>query len=73
MLERDTVFGFWMQTLADLEFLDLELQGLTEEYKIDPVNRVVNFKGDVEFIRLRVAHLEKVKGKITLYSELVDK
>ncbi|MEO0100546.1 MAG: DNA methyltransferase [candidate division WOR-3 bacterium] len=69
----DTVFGFWMQTLADLEFLDLELQGLTEEYKIDPVNRVVNFKGDEELIRLRVAHLEKVKGKTTLYTELVDK
>lgn len=69
----DTTFGFWMQTLADLEFLDLELQGLTDEYTIDPVNRVVNLKGDEEFIRLRVAHLEKVKGKTTLYTELVDK
>jgi DNA modification methylase len=69
----DTIFGFWMQTLADLEFLDLELQGLTEEYKIDPVNRVVSLKGDEEFIRLRVAHLEKVKGKTTLYTEFVDK
>lgn len=69
----DTIFGFWMQTLADLEFLDLELQGLTDEYKIDPINRVVNFKGDEEFIRLRVAHLEKVKGKTTLYTDLVDK
>jgi DNA modification methylase len=69
----DTIFGFWMQTLADLEFLDLELQGLTDEYKIDPVNRVVKLKGDDEFIRLRVAHLEKVKGKITLYTDLVDK
>ncbi|MEM4066527.1 MAG: DNA methyltransferase [Candidatus Micrarchaeaceae archaeon] len=69
----DTIFGFWMQTLADLEFLDLELQGLTNEHTIDPVNRVVNFKGDEEFIRLRVAHLEKVKGKITLYTDLVDK
>jgi hypothetical protein len=69
----DTIFGFWMQTLADLEFLDLELQGLTDEYKIDPVNRVVSLKGDEEFIRLRVAHLEKVKGKTTLYTELVDK
>jgi len=69
----DTIFGFWMQTLADLEFLDLELQGLTDEYKIDPVNRVVNFKGDDDFIRLRIAHLEKVKGKTTLYTELVDK
>ena len=69
----DTTFGFWMQTLADLELLDLELQGLTEEYKIDPVNRVVNLKGNENFIRLRVAHLEKVKGKITLYTEFVDK
>ena len=69
----DTTFGFWMQTLADLEFLDLELQGLTDKYKIDPVNRVVNFKGDDDFIRLRIAHLEKVKGKTTLYTELVDK
>ena len=68
----DTIFGFWMQTLADLEFLDLELQGLTEEYKIDPINRVVTFKGDEEFIRSRIAHLEKVKGKGTLYTELVD-
>jgi len=69
----DTIFGFWMQTLADLEFLDLELQGLTEEYTIDPINRIVNFKGDEEYIRLRVAHLEKVKGKPTLYTDLVDK
>lgn len=69
----DTTFGFWMQTLADLELLDLELQGLTEEYKIDPVNRTVYFKGDEEFIRLRVAHLEKVNGKKTLYTEFVDK
>jgi len=69
----DTIFGFWMQTLADLEFLDLELQGLTEEYKIDPVNRTVSLKGDEEFIRLRVAHLEKVKGKTTLYTEFVDR
>jgi len=69
----DTIFGFWMQTLADLEFLDLELQGLTDEYTIDSVNRTVKFKGDKEFIRLRIAHLEKVKGKPTLYSDLVDK
>lgn len=69
----DTIFGFWMQTLADLEFLDLELQGLTEEYTIDPVSRVVNLKGDEDFIRMRIAHLEKVKGKTTLYTEYVDK
>ncbi len=69
----DTIFGFWMQTLADLEFLDLELKGLTEKYEIDPINRTVNLKGDEEYIRLRVAHLEKVNGKITLYAEFVDK
>ena len=40
------IFGFWMQTLADLEFLDLELQGLAYEYKIDPFNRIVDIKGD---------------------------
>jgi len=68
----DTIFGFWMQTLADLEFLSLELEGLTEEYTIDSVNRTVDFKGDEDFIRLRIAHLEKVKGKKTLYTELVD-
>jgi len=56
-----------------LEFLDLELQGLTDKYTIDPVNRVVNLEGDEDFIRLRIAHLEKVKGKTTLYTDLVDK
>lgn len=69
----DTIFGFWMQTLADLDFLDLELQGLAGVYTIDPVNRAVNLKGDEDFIRLRIAHLEKVKGKKTLYTDLVDK
>lgn len=68
----DTIFGFWMQTLADIEFLDLELQGLTKEYSIDPIKRIVYFKGDDEYIRLRVAHLEKVKGKTTLYADFVD-
>jgi len=26
--EGDNIFGFWMQTIADLQLLDLELQGL---------------------------------------------
>lgn len=69
----ETIFGFWMQTLADLEFLDLELKGLTKEYKIDPVNRIVEFKGNEELLRLRVAHLEKVRGETTLYTNFVDK
>jgi len=66
------IFGFWMQTLADLELLDLELQGLTKGYKINPVNRTVEFEGDAELLRLRIAHLEKVKGKTTLYTDFVD-
>ncbi|MBC7329675.1 hypothetical protein H5T88_04870 [bacterium] len=31
----ENIFGFWMQTIADIEFLDLELQGLTESYYSD--------------------------------------
>jgi len=68
----DTTFGFWMQTIADLELLDLELKGLTEEYSIDPINRIVRFKDDNEFIRSRVAHLERVNGVQTLYSDIID-
>jgi len=68
----ENVFGFWMQTLADLELLDLELRGLTKEYKIDPINRTVEFEGDAELLRSRIAHLEKVKGETTLYTEFVD-
>ena len=70
--EGDTTFGFWMQTIADLQFLDLELQGLTRNYSINPTERTVEINGDEEFLRLHIAHLEKVGGKATLYSELVD-
>ena len=72
MPKGENIFGFWMQTLADLELLDLELQGLTRRYKIDPINRVVELEGNLEFIRKRIAHLEKVGGKKTLYTEFVD-
>jgi len=72
MPKGDTIFGFWMQTLADLELLDLELQSLTREYKINPINRTVEFEGDEIFLRLRIAHIEKVRGKITLYTDFVD-
>ncbi len=68
----ESVFGFWMQTLADLELLDIELKGLTEKYKINPINRTVELKGDTEFIKRRIAHLEKVNGEKTLYTEFVD-
>lgn len=68
----DTTFGFWMQTLADLELLDLELKGLTKWYEIRPIDRTVEFEGDDELLRLRIAHLEKVRGKSTLYTDFVD-
>lgn len=68
----ENIFGFWMQTLADLELLDLELQGLTKEYKIEPINRTVEFEGEAELLRLRIAHLEKVRGRTTLYTDFVD-
>jgi hypothetical protein len=68
----ENIFGFWMQTLADLELLDLELQGLTQNYEIDPINRTVEFEGDANLLRLRIAHLEKIRGKITLYTDFVD-
>ncbi len=42
----NTIFGFWMQTIADLELLDLELQGLTKEYHINPTNRTVKLRGN---------------------------
>ncbi|GAG78787.1 unnamed protein product, partial [marine sediment metagenome] len=32
----------------------------------------MKLKGDGDFIRLRVAHLERVGGKPTLYSDIVD-
>jgi len=70
--EGDTIFGFWMQTLADLDLLDLELGGLTDSYTIDPIRRTVKFSGDPERLRKRVAHLEKVNGKTTLYTDFVD-
>ena len=70
--EGGTIFGFWMQTLADLDLLDLELAGLTDSYTIDPIRRTVKFSGDPETLRKRVAHLEKVRGQTTLYTDFVD-
>ena len=71
--QGNNIFGFWMQTLADLQLLELELQGIAKNFKINPTKRTVDLEGDKEFIRLRIAHLEKVGGKRTLYSEIVDK
>jgi len=70
--EGPTVFGFWMQTIADLALLDLELRGLTRKYSVDPINRTVEFEGDSEQLRTRIAHLERVNGESTLYADFVD-
>jgi len=66
------VFGFWMQTLADLQLLDLELSGLTKNYKINAVDRNVDFENNNEFVRKRIAHLDLVDKKPTQYSYLID-
>lgn len=68
----DTIFGFWMQTIADLQLLDLELKGLTKKYKIDPIKRTVALEGSDYILRYRIAHLDTVNGKHTLYSAIVD-
>jgi len=70
--KEGNVFGFWMQTLADIQFLDLELSGLTKSYSIDTLNYKVNLNGDNEFVRNRIAHLDLVNSKPTLYSYLID-
>jgi hypothetical protein len=67
-----TVFGFWMQTIADLQLLDLELRGLAKGYKINPIDRTAEFDGDAQLVRSRIAHLEKVNGQTTLYTDFVD-
>ena len=72
-LKGENVFGFWMQTLADLELLKLELDGLTKNYEINAIERRVELEDSKEIIRLRVAHLERVENKPTLYTEFVDK
>jgi hypothetical protein len=68
----ENIFGFWMQTLADLELLKLELEGLAKKFKINPTERTVELEGEKENIRLRIAHLERVGNKPTLYAKIVD-
>lgn len=69
----ENVFGFWMQTIADLQFLTLELESLTKDFVISPPDRAVKMEGDLEFIRRRIAHLDRVSGKPSVYCSMVDK
>lgn len=61
-----------MQTIADLQFLDFELEGLTSSHKIIPSKYEVEFIGNEDFVRQRVAHLEFVNEKQTLYTIFTD-
>lgn len=70
--EGKNTFGFWMQTLADLQLLDIELAGLADKYSIDSIKRIVELIGNLEYIRERVAHLEKVNGEKTTYTDFID-
>ena len=67
-------FGYWMQTLADVQFLDLELSGLSEKYKIDAINYKVTFGKEekLDIVKNRVAHLDTVENENTLYSQMTD-
>ena len=67
-------FGYWMQTLADVQFLDLELSGLSENYKIDSIAHKVIFDKNEKLaeIKNRIAHLDTVENERTLYSQLTD-
>ena len=74
LFKRGSAFGYWMQTLADLQFLDLELSGVSKSYQIDSIKHQVSFGKDTDlsFIRHRIAHLDTVHGARTWYSELTD-
>lgn len=74
VIPEKNAFGYWMQTLADVQFLDLELSGLSADYNIDSIKRTVQFGTgeDLSFIRRRVAHLDLINGEPTLYSEITD-
>lgn len=68
------VFGYWVQTLADVQFLDLELSGLSDNYKINSVKYNVEFgcNQDLDYIKNRVAHLDTIDFKKTFYAEITD-
>ena len=71
---KGNAFGYWMQTLADIQFLDLELSGLSKNYKIDAINYQVSFgkNEDLNLIKNHIAHLDTVESERTLYSRITD-
>ena len=74
VIKEKNSFGYWMQTLADVQFLDLELSGLSKNYKINSTNYKVTFgkNENLEKVKKLVAHLDTVEGEQTFYSEMTD-
>lgn len=72
--QKSNSFGYWMQTLADIHFLNLELEGLCKNYQIDAINGTVDFidNDNLEYIKNRIAHLDTVNRQRTLYSKITD-
>lgn len=63
--EGDTVFGLWMQTLADLELLDLELRGLRVVRTLLNAFILAKLKNDLLFIEGQdIAFSTKESGEI---------
>ena len=67
-------FGYWIQTLADIQFLNLELSGLSSNYQIDSINYsvVLNGNQNLKYIRERIAHLDTVDSEKTFYAQITD-
>ena len=68
------IFGYWVQTLADIQFLNLELLGLSDDYKIDSINYNVKFghNQNLNHIKERIAHLDTIDKQKTFYAEITD-
>ena len=71
---NENAFGYWIQTLADIQFLNLELSGLSTDYTIDSLNYKVKFgiNQNLSFIKNRIAHLDTVNGQKTFYTQITD-
>ena len=76
-LAGKNIFGYWMQTLADLQFLDLELSGLIKNYKgfkVEKYDVKKEFKANLEFRKIFFEFIEEEKkiGKVVNFLQSVD-
>ncbi len=74
LFNKKNAFGYWIQTLADIQFLNLELSGLSSDYQIDPINYNVEFNDNqnLTYIKDRIAHLDTVDNQKTFYAQITD-